>query len=315
MGGLRALKVVLVRSVFALTLILVALLPVQASLVEDELGERCNDVSLGPLQSWGCRYQFQDGGQAGDAPDQCGASDRPVPTGSPRTGLLVPVDDEEDHYTLTLGKGTTTVKLEEPHVPATMPGIGLQLEVRAVDDGACGQSVGEFSSYQSTAYFPGLPTNNQSVVLENIPPGTYDVGVRIVYGVEAAAQPTAWAAPATGGGTDGSVTHVTASASVPFMCQPYCGLSTGVSDCTWGIQVFQPVPSALCYFGVTATFISGVIAQAVACLSTDVPPRPSYTECRHIADAIIEWLTTPDQQDGATFNPQLVHYSLVAETS
>ncbi len=273
---------------------------------------QCSQQPLDAFDSLFCQYQLNDGGANGDAPDTCGDPGRPVPK-EPRTGLLVPGDDEEDHYFLDLGAGATNVTLEQPHSTTLAPGASIVLEVRPVTDGACGDPTGARSTGQSTAYLFGLPSDTQTVSLAGLPQGRYDVGVRMAYGAEAMAGPAPAAGPmAVHASPDG--VGIDGSTEIQFMCQPYCGLSTNTAACTWGIQITQPVDSALCYLVALGIFLGSLANLILGCVGPGVPPTPNIDTCLHIVMAAVDWLATPGQTDSQARNVLPLHYRIAATT-
>lgn len=272
------------------------------------MAENCTQAPLDAFGTLLCQYQFSDGGRAGDAPDVCGEADRPVPEQYSQNGLLVPVDDEEDHYTLEL-TGNTTVTLEKPHSTTLAAGADILVEVRPVTAGACGTAVGTHTYGQNTQYLFGLPSDTDSVSLNGLPPGTYDVGVRLAYGTQVSVQTAAGQQHALDDGAG-----IDIGAGIPMMCQPYCGLSKNLGACVWGIQITLPVDSALCFFGAAGTFISAMVAMIVACTGNDVPPQPNVRSCAHILEALLEWLLDPTAVNQPVAQTLPVHYRIVATT-
>ncbi len=116
-----------VRSTVAVALLL-ASVAATASQIEDALNPACALLGQPELEDEYCKYQF-DGGEHGDASDDCSSPNREVLVGHDSTGLLVAVDDTRDYYQVNMSaNGTLTVTLSAlPWHKAGLDRIGLAL--------------------------------------------------------------------------------------------------------------------------------------------------------------------------------------------
>ncbi len=131
-----------------------------ASVLEDSLRDPCATLPAPVDPEEDCLYQF-DGGEHGDASDDCSKPNRELAVGDDGTGLLVPVDDTLDFYRVKVASNATlSVTLSSlPWHKAGLEGIGLVLyDLDCSNVLAVGEQSGGGLLRASAAVAPGTYT-------------------------------------------------------------------------------------------------------------------------------------------------------------